>query len=70
MLILTVKAFIDHTSPLYLYELIEQQKTTTNTRLTDNDFLLKLPSPSQKSAAQFFMGHHMNGTSWMNVSDG
>ena len=33
ILILTFKAFIDRTDPLYLCELIEQQKTTTNIRL-------------------------------------
>ena len=32
LLILTFKAFIDGTAPLYLCELIEQQKSSTNTR--------------------------------------
>ena len=32
LLILTFEAFIDCTAPLYLYELIEQQKSSTNTR--------------------------------------
>ena len=32
LLILTFKAFIDRTAPLYLCELIEQQKSSTNTR--------------------------------------
>ena len=33
LLILTFNAFIDRTAPLYLCELIEQQKSSTNTRL-------------------------------------
>ena len=75
ILILTFKDFIDRTASLYLCELIEQKKTTTNTRLAGNAFLLKLPSPSRNCAdtffsVPFFMGHHMNGRSSMNVSDG
>ena len=73
ILILTFKAFIDCT--LYLCELIEQQKTTANTCLTGDVFLLKLPPSSRNCADTFFsvslfMGHHMNGTSSMNMSDG
>ena len=48
ILIYTFKAFIDRTAPLYLCELIEQQKSKTNTRLAGNAFLLKLPPPSRK----------------------
>ena len=59
LLILTFKAFIDRTAPLYLCELIEQQKSSTNTR-TRTPFLI---APS-------LMEPHMNGTSLMNVSDG
>ena len=75
ILIFTFKAFIDRTAPLYLCELIEQQKTTTNTRLAGDAFLLKLPPPSRNCAdtflsVPFFMELHMNGTSWMSVSDG
>ena len=75
ILIITFKAFIDRTAPLYLCELIEQQKSTTNTRLADDAFLLKLPHPSRNCAntflsVLFFMGHHMNGTNSMSVSDG
>ena len=53
ILILNFKAFIDRTSPLYLCELIEQQKTTTNTRLAGDAFLLKL-SPSSRNCADTF----------------
>ena len=76
-LILTFKAFIDRTAPLYLCELIEQQKCSTNTRtrLANDAFLLKLPPPSRNCSGTFIrvpslMEPHMNGTSLMNVSDG
>ena len=44
LLILTFKAFINRTAPMYLCEQIEQQKSSTNTRtrLTNDAFLLKL----------------------------
>ena len=45
ILIWTFKAFMDRTAQLFFYELIEQQKTTTNTRLVDYAFHLKLPPP-------------------------
>ena len=38
ILILTFKAYIDRTAPLYLCELIKQQKTTTDTRLAGDAF--------------------------------
>ena len=47
-------AFIDRTAPLYSCELIEQQKSTTNTRLAGDAFLLKLPPPSRNCADTFF----------------
>ena len=75
ILILTFKAFIDRTAPLYLCELIEHQRTTTNTRLAGDAIVLKLPPPSRNGADTFlsvplFMGLHMYDTSWMNVSGG
>ena len=53
---LTFKAFIDRTAPLYLCELIEQQKSSTNTRtrLANDAFLLKLPPPSRNCSDTFF----------------
>ena len=42
---LTFKAFIDRTAPLYLCELIEQQNSSTNIRLENDASLLKLPPP-------------------------
>ena len=47
-------SFIDRTAPLYLCELIEQQKSKTNTRLAGDAFLLKLPPPSQNCADTFY----------------
>ena len=77
LLILTFKVFIDRTAPMYLCELIEQQKSSTNTRtrLANDVFLLKLFSSSCNCSDIFFivpslMELHMNGTSLMNVSDG
>ena len=79
LLILTFKAFIDRTAPLYLCELIDQQKSSTNTRtrLANDAFLLKLPPPSRNYSDTFFDRSftyggepHVNGTSLMNVSDG
>ena len=54
ILIFTFKAFIDRTAPLYLCELIEQQKSKTNTRLAGDAFLLKLPPPSRNFADTFY----------------
>ena len=77
LLILTLNAFIDRTAPLYLCELIEQQKSSTNTRtrLANDAFLLKVPPPVVIVLTPFLivpslMELHMNGTSLMNVSDG
>ena len=56
LLILTFNAFIDRTAPLYLCELIEQQKSSSNTRtrLANDVFLLKLPPPSRNCSDTFF----------------
>ena len=54
ILILTFKDFIDRTAPLDLCELLEQQKTTTNTRLAGDAFLLELPPPSRNCVDTFF----------------
>jgi len=54
ILILTFKAFIDRTAPLYLSELVERKTSSTNTRLADDAFLLKFPPPSRNSADTFF----------------
>ena len=61
ILIFTFKAFIDRTDPLYLCELIEQQKSNTNTRLAGDAFLLKLPPPSRNCADTFFERSFLDG---------
>ena len=55
LLILTFNAFIDRTAPQYLRELIEQQKSSTNTRtrLANDAFLLKLPPHSRNCSDTF-----------------
>ena len=68
LLLLTFKAFIDHTAPLYLCELIEQQKSSTNTRtrLANDAFLLKLPPPSSNCSDTFFLSLlHLWSPMWM-----
>ena len=75
LLIVTFKAFIDRTAPLYLYERIGKQKSSPNTRLANDAFLWKLPPPSRNCSDTFFsvpllMEPHMNRTTLMNVSDG
>ena len=54
LLILTFKAFIDRTAPLYLCEQIEQQSSSTNMRLANDVFLLKPPPPSRNCSDTFF----------------
>ena len=54
LLILTFKTFIDRTAPLYLSEQIEQQKSSTNTRLANDAFLLKLTQHSRNCSDTFF----------------
>ena len=63
IVILTFNAFIDRTAPLYLCELIKQQKTT-NTRLAGGAFLLKLPPPSRNCADTFFERSFLCGASY------
>ena len=54
LLILTFKAFIDRTAPLYLCALIQQQKSSTNERLANDAFLLKLHPPSLNCSDTLF----------------
>ena len=53
---LLILTFNDRTAPLYLCELIEQHKSSTNTRtrLAKDAFLLKLPPPSRNCSDTFF----------------
>ena len=63
LLMLTFNAFNDHTAPLYLCELIEQQKSSTNTRtrLANDAFLLKLSPPSRNCSDTFFVCSFTDG---------
>ena len=60
IIILTFKAFIDHTVPLYLSELIEQ-KRSTNTWLADDVFPLKLPPPGGNCTDTFYEWSFLHG---------
>ena len=44
MFILTFKAFVDHTAPIYLSELVKKKSSSTNTRSANDDLLLVIPS--------------------------
>ena len=62
LLICTFNAFIDRTASLYLCELIEQQKSSTNTRtrLANDAFLLKLPPPSRNRSFTYGAPYEWN----------
>ena len=67
---------IDRTDPLYLCALIKQQKCSTNTRLANEAFLLKLHPPSLNCSDNFFersffygAPYEWNTLGFMNVSD-
>ena len=47
ILILTFKAFVDHTAPLYLSELVKKKSSSTNTRSANDDLLLVIPPLSR-----------------------
>ena len=50
---LILKAFIDHTAALHLCELIDQHKSSKNTRLANDALRLKLPPPSRNCLDTF-----------------
>ena len=54
ILILTVKAFVDHTAPLYLSELVKKKSSSTNTRSANDDLLLVIPPLSRICSNTFF----------------
>jgi hypothetical protein len=54
MLILTFKAFIDHTAPLYLCELVCKKTSNSHTRSADDDFLLAVPPRNKTCSDSFF----------------
>ena len=54
ILILTFKAFVDHTAPLYLSELVKKKSSSTNTRSANDDLLLVIPPLSRNCSNTFF----------------
>ena len=78
LLILTFKAFIDRTAPLYLCELIEQQKKFNKYSYSaskrcfsfETSPTLVVIALTPFLIAPSLMKPNMNGTSLMNVSDG
>ena len=54
ILILTFKAFVDHTAPMYLSELVKRKSSSTNTRSTNDDLLLVIPPLSRNCSNTFF----------------
>ena len=49
ILALTYKAFVDHSAPVYLSELLNEKSISANTRSTNDDFLLVIPPISTHS---------------------
>ena len=49
-----VKAFVDHTAPMYLSELVKKKSSSTNTRSTNDDLLLVIPPLSKNCSNTFF----------------
>ena len=54
ILILTFKAFVDHTAPMYLSELVKKKSSSTNTRSANDDLLLVIPPLSRNCSNTFF----------------
>ena len=54
ILILTFKASVDHTAPMYLSELVKRKSSSTNTRLANDDLLLVIPPLSRNCSNTFF----------------
>ena len=54
ILILTFKAFVDHTASMYLSELVKKKSSSTNTRSANDDLLLVIPPLSRNCSNSFF----------------
>ena len=52
--ILTFKAFVDHTTPMYLSELVKKKSSSTNTRSASDDLLLVIP-PLNRHCSNTFL---------------
>ena len=53
-MILTFKAFVDHSAPMYLSELVKKKSSSTNTRSANDDLLLVIPPLSRNCSNTFF----------------
>ena len=66
ILILTYKAFVDHSTPVYLSELLNKKSISANTRSANDDFLLVIPPISRICSNTFFERsfHFASPTEW------
>ena len=67
ILILTYKtAFVDHSAPVYLSELLNKKSISANTRSANDDFLLVIPPISRNCSNTFFERsfHFASPTEW------
>ena len=53
ILFLTFKVFVDHTTPMYLSELVKKKSISTNTRSASDDLLLVIPPVSRNGSNTF-----------------
>ena len=51
---LIFKAFVDHSAPMYLSELVRKKSSLTNTRSANNELLLVIPPLSRNCSNMFF----------------
>ena len=54
ILVLTFKAFVDHSAPMYLSELVKKKSSLTITRSANDDLLLVIPPLSRNCSNTFF----------------
>ena len=54
IIVLIFKAFVDHTAPMYLSELVKKKSSSTNRRSASDDLLLVIPRPSRNCSNTFF----------------
>ena len=66
ILILTYKAFVDHSAPVYLSELLNKKCISANTRSANDDFLLVIPPISRICSNTFVERsfHFASPTEW------
>ena len=62
ILILTFKAFVDHSAPMYLSELVKKKSSSTNTRSANDDLLLVEIVPTHSLKDLLTLQHLLSGT--------